>query len=111
MTKNVRSDGRVSRLHVERMCDNGGTTEKTPAPAETGRGRDRKAISDMSHVTDNGRFALTLLSGIGRDLQSLATRRLQLMRIARDGGATNQSIADALGVTEPAVRSMLKRHA
>jgi hypothetical protein len=93
------------------MCDNGGTTEKRPAPAETGRGSDRKAISDMSHSTEPRRAILDALGDTTHDLRRIATHRLILMREAKAYGATNQSIADVLGVTEPAVRSMLKRHA
>lgn len=37
--------------------------------------------------------------------------RVKYARIAREAGLTNQEIADAYGVTEAAVRQMLKRAA
>lgn len=93
------------------MCDNGGATEKCPASALTDRGDDRKVYSDMAHSTEMRQALLDALGDTASELQRAASRRLMLIRLARLEGATNQSIADVLGVTEPAVRSMLKRHA
>lgn len=43
------------------------------------------------------------------DYQRAKTNRHQLAALARDHGLTNQQIANAYGVTEGAIRAMLKR--
>lgn len=64
----------------------------------------------MSHSTEARQAALDALAVTVGELHKVAAHRLMLIRLARLNGATHQSIANVLGVTEPAVRSMLKRH-
>lgn len=111
MTKNVRSDGRVARLTVAWMCDNGGTTEETPASALTDRGHGRTEKEfDVNNGTERRLIALEYLNRVADDLRRVASLRVTYMQNARTHGATHQDIATALGVTESAVRAMLQRH-
>jgi len=48
--------------------------------------------------------------GLANDAyQESKNNRVKYAQIARDAGLTNQEIADAYGVTEAAIRQMLKR--
>lgn len=107
----IRVDGRVAPLTIVHSCDNGGTTEQTPAPAETGRGHGRtgKGI-DMNNGTEKRRIALEYLTRVADDLRRAASLRLVYVQNARTYGATNQDIATALGVSEAAIRALVKRH-
>lgn len=59
-----------------------------------------------------GRQALALhLLDLTREESARAKRnRIYYAGLARDNGITNQQIGDKLGVTETAIRLMLKRH-
>lgn len=105
------TDGRVARLTIVDNCDNGGTTEETPAPASTGRGHGRLDGVDMSNVTgiDRKTIALEYLHLAHEDMLRAARLRIERMRLARQYGATHQQIADECGVTESAVRALLNR--
>jgi predicted ArsR family transcriptional regulator len=95
------------------MCDNrGAIEEETPAPAGTGRGHGRTEKEfDVTNRTRPRGADLAYLTAVAQDLLEVATRRVTLVKLARRQGATNQDIATALGISEGAVRALLKRHA
>src|SRR5690606_25725402 len=75
----VRVDGRVARLKVAQICDNGGTTEQTPAPAETGRGHGElmKGVHmDKGTAIDRKTIALEYLHLAHRDMVAAAELRI-----------------------------------
>lgn len=106
------ADGRVARLTVALMCDNGGATEEqTPAPASTGRGHGQLTEGvDMNNVSERRLIALDYLTRVADDLRRVAKLRVNYILNARTHGATNQDIATALGISESAVRALVKRH-
>jgi DNA-binding NarL/FixJ family response regulator len=64
----------------------------------------------MNNVSERRLIALDYLTRVADDLRRVATLRLNYIRNARTYGATNQDIATALGISESAVRALLKRH-
>lgn len=58
---------------------------------------------------DRKELALTFLTLANDQYQQQRLNRAYYARIAREHGLTNQDIADAYGVTETAIRSLLKR--
>lgn len=64
----------------------------------------------MTNVIERRRIALEYLMRVADDLDRIARLRVSYMQAARVHGVTNQDIATALGVSESAVRAMLKRH-
>lgn len=64
------------------------------------------AESDKS--TQEREYALEMLDVIRRQLHQIRYHKLYFARVARDNGATYREIGEAFGVTEAAVRKMLK---
>ena len=60
---------------------------------------------------DRKELAQTFLKLANDQYQQHRLHRAHYARIAREHGLTNQDIADAYGVTETAIRSLLKRAA
>lgn len=58
---------------------------------------------------DTRRYALEMLDGIAKQQGKLRYQKLYFARIAREHGASYREIGDALGLTGPAIRSMLRR--
>lgn len=54
-------------------------------------------------------LALTALKTCAEDYSRARQARIQVAQAARRAGLTNQQIADAYGITESAVRGLLKR--
>jgi DNA-directed RNA polymerase specialized sigma24 family protein len=64
----------------------------------------------MNNVSERRLIALEYLTRVADDLRRVAALRVNYIRNARTYGATNQDIATALGISESAVRALLKRH-
>jgi DNA-binding transcriptional regulator LsrR (DeoR family) len=62
-------------------------------------------------VGDRKTIARTFLRLANDDYQRVCDRRGYYARIAREHGLTNQDIADEYGITEAAVRAIIKRTA
>lgn len=60
---------------------------------------------------DPKKIALTFLGLANDQYQEHRRRRVEYARIAREYGLTNQDIANLYGVTEAAVRAMIRRAA
>lgn len=58
---------------------------------------------------DTRRYALEMLDGIAKQQDKIRYHKLYFARIAREHGASYREIGDALGLTGPAIRSMLRR--
>ncbi len=117
MNRTPKVDGRACRLTMEPVFGKMvGTTEETPAPAGTGRGRDQLGkgvdVTNRTQVRSEqrARIAVDYLKRATNDLETAARQRLAYMRIARRHGLTYQEIAEACGVSDTAVRRLLKRH-
>lgn len=65
-------------------------------------------VTDMS-TSDDKRQALELLAILRQRQEATRLHRIHYMRLARQYGATNFEIGAELGVSEAAVRGMLKR--
>ena len=65
----------------------------------------------MTNGTERRLIALDYLTRVADDLRRVASLRIAYIQNARTHGVTNQDIATALGVSESAVRALLKRHA
>lgn len=61
--------------------------------------------------TEHQRLTLEYLERARQDLETAARSRIRYAQLGRQYGLTNQEIADALQVSEAAVRSLLQRHA
>lgn len=72
-----------------------------------------KGVADMSVPAclevDQQAIALDFLHRAEEELKQRRQKRDYFLTLARDKGVTHQRIADVLGVTEGAVRAMLKR--
>ena len=69
-------------------------------------------MNDRTNVRSDERrlIALEYITRAVDDLARASQARLEYMRLARQYGATYRQIATACGVTETAVRMLLKRH-
>ncbi|MFC8182429.1 hypothetical protein ACFULT_26455 [Rhodococcus sp. NPDC057297] len=65
-------------------------------------------VTDMS-TSDDKRQALELLAILRQRQEATRLHRIHCMRLARQHGATHFEIGAELGVSEAAVRGMLKR--
>ena len=107
------ADGRVSKQAFGTMSDRlGAITEETPASALTDRGHGElmKGVHMDKSTPSKREIALDYLRRVADDLNRAARLRIIYAQNARSHKATNQEIAEALGVTESAVRRMLTRH-
>jgi DNA-binding NarL/FixJ family response regulator len=64
----------------------------------------------MNNVSERRLIALDYLTRVADDLRRVAALRVSYILNARTYGATNQDIATALGISESAVRALVKRH-
>ena len=122
MPLSIRNDVRrgmsgVSRAIVHQFGRLEATTEKTPAPAETGPGRDQLTEGvDMHNRTqvrdgDNKRLiALEYLQRVADDLSRVTVLRIEYIKNARTHGATWRDISWALGMTETGARLLYERN-
>ncbi|WKK11940.1 hypothetical protein QYN14_25680 [Rhodococcus ruber] len=67
---------------------------------------DLDTTSTSSELRDR---ALEILDVLRQRQETNRLHRVHYMQLARQYGCTNQQIGDALGVSEAAVRAMLKR--
>ena len=85
--------------------------EETPASEATDRGHGRTNKEfDMSQSIDRESILAGYLARNAQDVEKAASQRVYYFKLAREYGFTNQWIADQIGVTEAAVRQMVKRH-
>lgn len=114
MRTNIRADGRVAGQSIAyRFGRIGGITEKTPASAETDRGRGRTDKEfDMGNATaiERQRIAGEYLTRARDDLERAARTRIYYVVQARKYGMTNEAIGALLGISESAVRALVKRY-
>lgn len=73
-------------------------------------GTDDPKEIDMADTTERRRLSLEYLMRVADDINRIANQRVYYVQTARKYGATHQDIASALGVTEGAVRSILRRY-
>ncbi|AUM16473.1 MULTISPECIES: sigma factor-like helix-turn-helix DNA-binding protein [Rhodococcus] len=71
-------------------------------------------MTDLDNTTTTSTFelrdrALEMLDVLRQRQESNRLHRVHYMQLARQYGCTHQQIGDALGVSEAAVRAMLKR--
>ena len=62
------------------------------------------------HTHNPKTLAVEYLARNAADLDKVTAQRIHYVKLARQKGLTHQQIADPLGITEAAVRQMLKRH-
>lgn len=67
-------------------------------------------MADATAERPKTALAIDYLKLVAADMRHIASLRVDYMRLARQYGVTNQQIGDALGITEAAVRALLKRH-
>lgn len=62
-----------------------------------------------THTSDRQELARTFLKLANNEYQQHRIHRGYYARVAKDHGLTNQEIADLYGITESAVRALIKR--
>ena len=121
METKIKVDGR-GILHVGRKFDSlegGSKTAPASALGSTDPGPNPESpIEEVGAIRNysnrnagRAEIAAEFLRIAARDLATATRARIRYIGLARQYGVTNAAIADALGVTEKAVRGLIERNA
>lgn len=105
---------------IEDVCDMIGVVNKAapnqmrqhlPGPDPTPN-KEVGAMANYSNttLTDHQIIAVDYLERCRAQMERAAANRILYIKLSRKYGLTNQRIADALGITESAVRGLVERH-
>lgn len=109
-------DGRHARGIIARTYEQGGSMESTTETAPAGALTPNEGLTEpdrgsaMQQSIDRQRLAGDFLTRARDDFERAARTRVKYAIMARQYGLTNADIGTFLGVTEGAVRALIKRH-
>lgn len=117
-SSSLRIDGRNARGIVAHNYDKGGkiiaTTKTAPADAQTSGGSltEPEWGSAMNNATKPDKIAIAgrFLELARKEFEQAARKRIYFVLLSRSHGVTNAQIGASLGVSEAAVRAIVKKH-